>query len=302
VKRTIGSKLFSLGMVVLCTWMGAAPARAESSASAPLHEAGPTLGGPGVPGIRQFKSAVLGLNNFASSYSVQFDKPTLPGSAIWVVVTSPDHDYPTPFVFQVSDTQNNGYKFVGQANDFNNGIQSVAHFIAFSTKGDSADCGCTQIGETVTFNLLENGATANDNYLGIFVVEVVGLDSTKYSHSENINADPAQGANLVSSGPIPASSPALVLAVSENTDGGASDTGGSGSGGPAAGSDMCQQGALFFAFDEFTPLATFATGVVKPTAGSVTAYFDAAAEPGASVVNKNEYVTVAIAFPLERWY
>jgi hypothetical protein len=61
---------------------------------------------------------------------------------------------------------------------------------------------------------------------------------------------------------------------------------------------MCQQGALFWAFDEFTSLGTFAAGVVRPAAGSVTAYFDAGAEPGEGVVNKNEYVTVAIAFPL----
>ncbi len=289
----------SFVLLVLCTWMGADTVRAQGSASAQGHESGAGLGDPGMPHIRQFKSAVLGRYNFASSYSVQFDKPTLPGSAIWVVVSSPDHDYPTPFTFQVTDTQNNDYSVVGQANDFNNGIQSVAHFIAFSTKGDSTDCDCTQIGETITFSLLESGAAASDNYLGIFVVEVVGLNSDKYSHGENINADPAMGADHVSSGSIPASSPVLVLAVSENADGGASDTGGSGSGGPAPGSDLCQQGALFWAYDEFTSLATFAAGVLKPSSGSVVAYFDAAAEPGASVVNKNEYVTVAIAFPLE---
>jgi len=280
--------------------MSAAPVRAQTIASAPARETGASFKGPHVPIIRQVKSAVLGQYNSATSYSVQFDKPTLPGSAIWVVVSSPDHDYPNPFAFQVSDTQNNAYQFVGQANDFNNGIQSVAHFIAFSTKGDTGGCDCSQIGETVTFSLFENGVPAGDNYLGIFVVEVVGLDTTFYNHGENIDVDPPQGTDLVSSGPIPASSPAFILAVSANVDGGASDTGGSGSGGPAAGSDMCQQGALFWAFDEFVALGTFAAGIVKPSAETVTAYFDAGPEPGASVVNKNEYVTVAIAFPLHR--
>lgn len=155
-------------------------------------------------------------------------------------------------------------------------------------------------------------ARIEDHQVIAAILQHVGLGWTEDRREQTRNdhewqgADPkghdgrlrGSGSDLVSSGPIPASSPALILAVSANVDGGASDTGGSGSGGPAAGSDMCQQGALFWAFDEFTSLGTFAAGVVRPAAGSVTAYFDAGAEPGEGVVNKNEYVTVAIAFPL----
>ena len=280
----------------------------------PVSSADAKGGATFIPVVRQIASNVLGVSQFASTFSVQFARHTLPGSAIWVVVSSPDHDYPSPFTFAVSDSQDNHYEFVGQKNDFNNGIQTVAHFIALSTKGDSAcdpSCSDTGPGETVTFRLLEDGTTASDNYLAIFVVEVTGVtnspdgDSTSdhrpvYGHSEHIDVDPPAAADAVTSGPIVAVSPVFLLALSANVDGGASDTGGSGSGGPWAGSNLSGPGPLIWKFDGVTPLATFATGVLRPTRGTVAAYFDGGPEPAASVVNKNEYVTVAITFRLPR--
>ncbi len=246
----------------------------------------------GQPVVRQIASNVTGVSVSGSSLSVQFSRPTLPGSAIWVVVSSPDHDYSSPFVFQVADTQRNHYQFVGQKNDFNNGIQSVADFIAFFTHGGGAE------GETVTFTLTEDGTVASDNYLGIFVAEVTGVDSDSFTHSENNNVDPPEGIDQVSSGPMTAHAPVFVLAASMNVDGGASDTGGSGYGGPAASADLIEEGPIFWAMDGTVPLSTFETGVLTPSAGSVTAYFASSPEPAASVSNKNEYVTVAIALPL----
>jgi hypothetical protein len=292
--------------------LGSAIAAASESSRPP----GESKGGDSlIPVVRQIASNVLGVSQSASSFSVQFARPTLPGSAIWVVVSSPDHDYPSPFTFAVSDSQKNHYEFVGQKNDFNNGIQSVAHFVALSTKGDpqcDPSCSDTGPGETVTFNLLENGSPASDNYLAIFVVEVTGLGASHsgeldsehpehpltYGHSEHIDVDPPAGADKVSSGSIATRSPVFLLAVSANVDGGASDTGGSGSGGPWAASNLSGPGPMFWKFDGVTPLATFATGVLQPVAEAVTAYFDAPPEPAPSVVNKNEYVTVAIAFRL----
>ncbi len=55
---------------------------------------------------------------------------------------------------------------------------------------------------------------------------------------------------------------------------------------------VAQQGSMFWKFDGVTPLATFATGVLTPVNGFVTAYFNSSPEP--VTANKNEYVTVAI--------
>ena len=123
-------------------------------------------------------------------------------------MSSPDHDYLSPFTPQCDPS-----------------------------------CSDSGPGETVTFSLLENGLSASDNHLAIFVAEVTGVgtphsdeplfdDKRSYGHSEHIDADPPAGDDQVTSGPISTRSPVFLLALSANVDGGARDTGGSGYGGP----------------------------------------------------------------------
>jgi hypothetical protein len=249
-----------------------------------------TGGSSSTPVIRQVASSTSGFNGGYTSWPVTFAQPTSPGSAIWVVVTAPDNDKGgTPFSFTLTDTQGNKYVSAGtQVNVYSHGDQSVAEFVAFSTKGDTGGTG-----ETVTFTLsLSNGDPLTDNYLGIFVAEVTGVVGTSFVSSTQQTLDPSQGANQISSGTMSASAPIFLMAVSMNVDGGTSDTGGSGYGGPAAGTGLTQQGSMFWALDGSTALATFATGVLTPSGGLVQAYFNAPAEPG--TVYDNEYGTVAI--------
>ena len=95
------------------------------------------------------------------------------------------------------------------------------------------------------------------------------------------------GSNNVTSGDMSISSadlPALVIGLSMNTNGGSGDMGGTGFGGPAAGTGFTEV-AQFWEWG--VNLATLETATVTE-AGGVAAVFDA---PG-----KGSYVTVAAAF------
>jgi hypothetical protein len=213
-------------------------------------------------------------NDTENDSTVAFTSPTSKGNTIWVVVTVPD--YGGIHTISISDTQGNTYTQLDQQNDAKPGSQSVAHFYAANIVGD------TSTPDSITVNW------GNDNYKGVLITEISGVTATpRVGHASNIQDGLAAGTNNVTSGPIAVGAgqtPALLLAVSVNTSGGASDTGGSGASGPAAGSGMTSVATFW---DWGANLATFATAPVT-SAESVSAVFNAP--------DTDSYVTVAAVF------
>lgn len=206
--------------------------------------------------------------------TLAFTKLTTKGDAIWVAVTVAD--FGGIHAISISDTQGNTYTQLDQQNDGQPGSQSLAHFYAANIVGD------TSTPDTITV------AWGNDDYKGILITEISGVTTTPLvGHASTIQDGLAAGTNNVTSGPIAvtaAQAPALLLAVSMNTSGGASDTGGSGAAGPAAGSGMTPV-ATFWDYGQ--NLGTFVTATVTG-AESVSAVFNAP--------DTDSYVTVAAVF------
>lgn len=213
-------------------------------------------------------------SNFAADTTVQFSTLTKAGDIIWVAATV--SDFAGVHTISVSDTQGNGYTLLDQVNDSSPGTQTVAHFYAANIAGDSA------APDTIIVTW------ANDNYKGVLIAEISGATSAPLvGHAHNDQAGLGAGSNNVTAGPIDLSSaqtPALLIALSMNTFGGTSDTGGTGIGGPAAGSGMTQ---VQMSWDWGTNLATLATASITG-AESVSSLFSAS--------GAGSYVTVAAAF------
>ena len=213
-------------------------------------------------------------SNFATDTAVRFNAVTKAGDTIWVAATV--SDFGGVHTISVSDTQRNVYTLIDQVNDGAPGTQSVAHFYAANIAGDST----TPDTITVTWG--------NDDYKGLLIAETSGTTAAPLAgHARNDQVGLGAGSNNVTAGPIDLSSaqtPALLVALSMNTFGGTSDTGGTGFGGPAAGSGMTQ---VLMSWNWGVNLATLATASVTG-AESVSSLFSAS--------GAGSYVTVAAAF------
>jgi hypothetical protein len=213
-------------------------------------------------------------SSFADDTTVQFKAMTMAGDVIWVAATV--SDFAGARAISVSDTQGNVYTLIDQVNDGAPGTQSVAHFYAANIAGD----GTTPDTITVTW--------VNDNYKGVLIAEIAGASAAPLAgHARNDQVGLGAGSNNVTAGPIDLSSaqtPALLIALSMNTFGGISDTGGTGFGGPTAGNGMAQ---VEMSWNWGTNLATLATASVTG-AESVSSLFSAS--------GAGSYVTVAAAF------
>jgi hypothetical protein len=213
-------------------------------------------------------------SNFATDTTVQFNAATKAGDTIWVAATVSDSV--AAHTISVSDTQGNVYILLDQVNDGSPGTQSVAHFYAANIVGDST----TPDTITVTWDY--------DNYKGVLIAEISGTTTAPLAgHARNDQVGLGAGSNNVTAGPMNLSSaqtPALLVALSMNTFGGTSDTGGTGIGGPTGGKGMAQ---IEMSWDWGANLATFATASVTG-AESVSSLFSAS--------GAGSYVTVAAAF------
>ena len=226
------------------------------------------------PSLVQFAQVQTTNADFENDSTVQFPAPTRTGDAIWVAVTVPD--FGGVHGISVSDTQGNAYTLLDQKNDGQPGTQTVAHFYAANIVGDNGTP------DTVTVHW------SSDNYKGILAGEIAGVTGAPLvGHSANIQDGLNAGTNNVTSGAIPVSSaqtPALLVALSMNTTGGDSDTGGSGFGGPAAGAGFVPRTVLW---NWGTNLATLETSSIT-AAGNAVPLFNAP--------NTDSYLTVAAVF------
>jgi len=212
--------------------------------------------------------------NFATDTTLRFNAVTKAGHTIWVAATV--SDFGGAHAISVSDTQGNAYTLLDQVDDGAPGTQSVAHFYAANIVGDSTTP------DTITVSW------GNDDYKGVLIAEISGTTAAPLAgHASNDQVGLGAGSNNVTAGPIDLSSaqtPALLVALSMNTFGGTSDTGGTGFGGPAAGDGMTQ---VQMSWNWGANLATFATASVTG-AESVSSLFSAS--------GAGSYVTVVAAF------
>jgi hypothetical protein len=226
------------------------------------------------PQVVQFTFNQSPGNGMEGNSTLPFENLTNAGDTIWVAVTV--SDYAGVHTIAVTDSQNNSYTLLDQENDLAPGSQTVAHFYASNIVGD------TSTPDTVTV------VWGEDNYKGILVAEISGTTQlTVVGHNANIQDGLAVAADAVTSGPInvsAAETPALLVALSMDTTGGVSDTGGSGSAGPTAGSNMTPVATLW---NYGANLATFETATVTG-AESISATF--------TPLDTDSYVTVAAVF------
>jgi hypothetical protein len=248
--------------------------------------AGPTdPRGPSVAQYVSYNSPVCPASDpgctptFVGNASVTFSKATIKGDSIWVAATV--SDYGGTHSITVTDSQGNTYVELNQANDKSPGAQSVAQFYAANIKGGA---------DTVTVNWTD------DNYKGVLAVDISGV--TTASHVGNsVNTQDggiAAGSNNVKTASISvpsASTSALLVSLTMDTNGGGSDTGGSGSCAIPSGSGFTQVVQLW----NWSPtgqsacnLATFETKVIT-AAGSASGTFT-------TTHTSDPYVTVATVF------
>ncbi len=252
---------------------GAGSSKSTSSgAGAGTPVSTPSSGAP--PTLVQMNTYQTQSTNGENESTLSFKSATSKGNAIWVAVTVPD--YGGIHTISISDSQGNSYTQLDQQNDGAPGSQSVAHFYAANIIGD------TSAPDTITVNW------GYDDYKGILITEIAGVTTTPLvGHASRIQDGLAAGSNNVTSGPITVASaqtPALLVAVSMNTSGGSSDTGGSGFPGPAAGTGMTPVATFW---DWGQNLATFVTATVTD-AESVSSVFNAP--------DTDSFVTVAAVF------
>jgi hypothetical protein len=232
----------------------------------------PVFGAP--PTVVQYTTYQTSGSNGETNSSVQFNTPTTAGNTIWVAVTM--SDFAGVHALTVTDTQGNSYAELNQENDGSPGSQTLAHFYASNIIGD------TTTPNTITLS------SGYENYRGLLILEIGGTTASPLvGSSANIQDGLASGANTVTSGSITVAAnqtPALLVALSMNTTGGSSDTGGSGFGGPASGTGFTQIAQMW---NWGMNLGTFETAAVS-SAGSVAALFNAP--------DMDSYVTVAAVF------
>jgi hypothetical protein len=228
----------------------------------------------GTPSLVQFASFQTPNADFANDSTVQFQAPTKTGDAIWVAVTVPD--FGGVHGISVSDTQGNAYTLLDQKNDGQPGTQTVAHFYAGNIVGDSGTP------DTITIHW------SSDNYKGVLAGEIAGVTGAPLvGHSANIQDALVEGTNNVTSGAIrvtSAQTPAFLVALSMNTSGGMSDTGGSGFGGPGAGSGFLPRTMVW---EWGTRLATLETSSITAAGNAV---------PTFSAPSTDSYLTVTAVF------
>jgi hypothetical protein len=232
-----------------------------------------------------YTSAVCAANDptctppFTGNSSVTFTQATTKGNAIWVAATV--SDYGGVHAITVTDSQNNTYHELNQGNDKAPGSQSVAQFYASNVLGGA---------DTVTVEW------SADNYKGVLAAEIAGVSGAPLlGNAANIqDGSLASGTDNVSSSGITVSSagtPALLLALAMDTDGGGSDTGGSGFCAVAPGSGF-QQVAQLWSWSatgqSACNLATFETETVADP-GSVAGAFT-------TTHLSDPYVTAATVF------
>jgi hypothetical protein len=193
---------------------------------------------------------------FVGNSSVTFTKVTTKGNAIWVAATV--SDYGGTHAISVTDSQNNTYHELNQGNDKAPGSQSVAQFYAGNIQGGS---------DTVTVNW------SSDNYKGTLAAEIAGVTgSPLVGNSADIqDGRLASGSNNVSSNAISVSSsaiPALLVALTMDTDGGGSDIGGSGFCAVPAGTGFTEVAQTWNWAATGKPACTLATLETKIVTGS----------------------------------
>jgi hypothetical protein len=241
--------------------------------------------GPNLVQYVGYTSAVCPANNptcvppGVGNSSVTFTKVTTKGNAIWVVATV--SDYAGAHAISVTDSQNNTYHELNQGNDGAPGSQTVAQFYAGNILGGS---------DTVTVNW------SYDNYKGVLAAEIAGVrGSPLVGNSLDIqDGNLASSSDSVRSNEISVSAsatPALLVALTMDTDGGGSDIGGTGFCAVPAGSGFTQVTQTWtWTVAGQTPcnLATLETKIVTG-AGNVAGTFTTnhLADP---------YVTVATVF------
>jgi hypothetical protein len=211
--------------------------------------------------------------------SVTFSRTTTRGNAIWVAATV--SDYAGAHSISVTDSQNNTYHQLNQLNDGPPGSQSLAQFYAADIQGGA---------DTVTVDW------SYDNYKGVIIAEISGITAAPLvGHNARIqDGHIPSGANNINSNDISVSSanaPAFLVSLTMDTDGGASDIGGTGFCAVPAGNGFTQIGQFWSWSAEGQPvckLATLETRTVS-TPGSVTGAFT-------TTHLSDPYVTVSAAF------
>jgi hypothetical protein len=260
--------------VTVANGSGAGGTSAAASFTTTAAQGGGPAPGSG-PSLVQFNQAQTQGNADAGNTFVQFKSTTKSGDTIWVAVTL--SDFAGAHAITVSDTQGNTYtQLLPQENDGAPGTQTVAQFYAANIAGDSTSA------DTVTVNW------SQENYKGVLIAEISGTTATPLvGHSQNIQDNLGVGSDNVTAGPVTvtaAQTPALLVALSMNTSGGASDTGGNGGGGPTPGTGLAEV-AMLWNFG--ANLATFATETITG-AESVSSVF--------SATSPDSYVTVTAVF------
>ncbi|MGO9991038.1 MAG: hypothetical protein ACLPTF_00790 [Steroidobacteraceae bacterium] len=236
----------------------------------PVARGGSTAAAAG-PALVQYTTHQTPANAGEGNSPVAFRGLTQAGDTLWVAVTV--SDYAAVHKISVTDTQGNHFKLLDQKNDHAHGYQTVAHFHAANIAGD------TTAPDIITV------AWPWDTYKGVLIAEITGTTAPPEAHSGNIQDRLPEGSNNITSGMLAASkAPVLVLALSMNTSGGTSDTGGSGAGAPAPGSGFTQLGQ-FWSWG--VNLATF-------EAESLSAPINMAAT--FSAPDTDSYVTVVAVF------
>jgi hypothetical protein len=216
---------------------------------------------------------------FAGNLGVTFNKATTKGNTIWVAATV--SDYGGTHSITVTDSQNNTYHELNQANDGNPGAQSVAQFYAANIQGGA---------DTITVNW------TSDNYKGVLAAEIAGITASPLDgNNANIqDGKIAAASDNVSSNTISVNSgrtPALLVALTMDTNGGASDVGGSGYCAVPAGTG----------FNQVAQLWSFSAGG-RPTCNLATLETKVITSPGTVAGTfttthlSDPYVTVSAVF------
>jgi hypothetical protein len=191
--------------------------------------------------------------------SVTFTRATTKGNAIWVVATV--SDYANVHAITVTDSQNNTYHELNQENDKAPGSQSVAQFYAANIQGGA---------DTVTVNW------TSDNYKGVLAAEIAGVTAAPLVGNVAYIQDgkiPFGTENITSNSVSisSANTPALLLALTMDTDGGDSDIGGTGFCAVPAGAGFNQIAQLWSWSGGGQPvckLATFETKTINGAANT----------------------------------
>ncbi|MGA2191369.1 MAG: hypothetical protein ABSH33_22870 [Steroidobacteraceae bacterium] len=213
-------------------------------------------------------------NADAGNSPVQFTAATKAGDTLWVAVTL--SDFAGAHTISVTDTQGNTFTLLEQSNDGAPGSQSVAHFYAANIAGDATTP------DTVTV------VWSEENYKGVLIAEISGTTTAPLvGQANNIQDALGSGSNNVMAGPIDltsAQTPALLVALSMNTSGGSSDTGGNGIGSPTVGSGMTPVTTMW---NWGANLATFETATITGAESASSTF---------SALGTDSYVTVAAVF------